>query len=63
MKEKEEKKYFQNILIKFDGGKEVHASVPAFVFDEEELENLHITEIKITHPKEMAPGTSFEYIK
>ena len=59
-KEEEKNRYFQNIILKFSSGKEIKASVPAFCNTEEELENLHITDIKVTRPKEFPKGVNFQ---
>jgi len=58
-----EKQYFQNLFIKLSNGTEIHASVPAFAFEQKDVENISIVEIKITKPKELPKGTSFEIIK
>jgi len=61
--EDKEKQYYQNILITFADGTEVQASVPAFCTSEGRLEELSVTAIKITEPKEMPEGMSFEFVK
>ena len=61
-KDIKEKQFFQNILLKLSDGKEIQASVPAFAFTDKDIQDVIVEEIKITEPKEMPTGMSFEYV-
>ena len=56
-----EQKYYQNIILKFSDGKEIMASVPAFLSSEEEAENLSVVSVQISEPKELPEGVDFSY--
>ena len=54
---------FQNIIISFENGEKITASVPAFCEDEKVLEKLHITKIEISRPQILPKDSSFKLIQ
>ena len=58
-KKAKEKQLFQNIILEFESGKVITASVPAFLTGEEDPKEYGIKSVKFTEPMELPDGCKF----